>query len=121
MTLREEIISLSDDKKIEVKDYYPSLRFKLVVGNEAASQLTAYANDNATHIWGVMTKPQYQGKGYMKKLFSYAISYIKKKHPKSPPMQLEVDEYNKSALNLYKSLGFKETQHINHYYIMTLK
>ncbi|MCE7741328.1 MAG: GNAT family N-acetyltransferase [Candidatus Heimdallarchaeota archaeon] len=67
-------------------------------------------NPEDGEIWiaRYMIGVQYQGKGLGKKGSQKLVSFLQEKHNCSK-IFLDVDPENKAAINLYKSLGFKET------------
>jgi len=54
---------------------------------------------------GIMVRENYQGRGISKKLMSAILKNQNK-------VKLEVREYNKKAVNLYKSFGFEESYRV---------
>lgn len=56
------------------------------------------------HMFGIV--PEYQGKGFGKKLLSVGLRDLRDKGNKT--VELTVDEANRPACALYESLGFKE-------------
>lgn len=55
------------------------------------------------HMFG--TDPEFQGKGWGKKLFQTSLEYLRKREVTS--LELTVDSENTPAIHLYKSLGFR--------------
>jgi mycothiol synthase len=49
--------------------------------------------------------PEFQGKGWGKKMFQASLDHLRKREASS--MELTVDSENTPAINLYKSVGFQ--------------
>lgn len=55
--------------------------------------------------------PEYQGRGYGRKLLNYAIAYVKEQ--KYNKVCLDTRKQFSAALHLYRSSGFQETEKYN--------
>lgn len=66
------------------------------------------------HILNICIHPQYQGKGFGKKLLQYALEISTQKNV--VVCFLEVRESNIKAINLYNQFGFNEIQVRKNYY-----
>ena len=67
---------------------------------------TKNLTDNIAYISVVATLPEYQGKGYAKKLLSEFIEDCKSKAIKA--VHLYTSVINTSAISMYKNFGFEE-------------
>jgi RimJ/RimL family protein N-acetyltransferase len=70
-------------------------------------------------VFILIGEDDYRGKGIgkiaMKYLIQFAFTQLKLKE-----LRLEVDKYNLPAINLYRSLGFKDTRETKKEYAMSL-
>jgi ribosomal protein S18 acetylase RimI-like enzyme len=60
---------------------------------------------HSAKIWGFYIRPEYRGRGFAKKLFNVVLGEAEKVAEKA---LLKVNHRNKSAIRLYKALGFVE-------------
>jgi len=82
------------------RDQYIALFDNKPIGTAAVS----FDGDGAS-IFGLGISPQYQGKGYGKELLNLILKELELKGIKK--IFIEVDSFNKSALNLYLKSGFE--------------
>ena len=60
---------------------------------------------HSAKLWGFYIRPEYRGRGFAKQLFKRALEEAEKISEK---VLLKVYRKNKSAIKLYKTLGFEE-------------
>jgi ribosomal protein S18 acetylase RimI-like enzyme len=75
--------------------------FLLMDGDEIICTVSCVKNE----ISNVAVDLKYQHHGYGRKIVEFAISYIQKQD--NSPIKLTVTKWNKNAIALYKSFGFK--------------
>lgn len=78
--------------------------FMLLDGDEIICAVSCFKNN----IEKVAVNLKYQRQGYGRKLMQFALSYMQKRG--DSPIKLTVTKWNKNAIALYKSLGFKVTK-----------
>ncbi|MHA2363389.1 MAG: GNAT family N-acetyltransferase [Candidatus Hodarchaeales archaeon] len=71
--------------------------------------LTKYSNKRFGYIPEIFLLPKYQGKGLGKVILVHTIKYFIENEPDFAQVELDVTLSNDTAANLYKSVGFKET------------
>ncbi len=101
----------SNAKSIAQSKFQPFLECYGVYENEKMVGFAATGkNPEDGEIWiaRYMIGEQYQGKGLGKKGSQKLISFLQEKHSCSR-IFLDVDPKNEVAINLYKTLGFKDT------------
>ncbi|MFV0590523.1 MAG: GNAT family N-acetyltransferase [Draconibacterium sp.] len=112
---------------VNIQDYSNKLaehaeHFCLYHNNSLIGFVAMYCNNDESKIAfisSVSIRPDYTGKGLAKNLLGEALQYAKKK--KFQKIQLEVGVNNKSAIGLYKSLGFEIENSDDKVNLMTLK
>lgn len=65
------------------------------------------------HICNVFTKEQYRNLGYQRKVFNFCFDFAKK----MGITNFSLSSVNPKAIQVYKSFGFKENNHIYSYKI----
>lgn len=60
---------------------------------------------HSAKIWGFYIRPDYRGRGFAKKLFNEALDEAEKVTEKA---LLKVNAKNRSAIKLYRALGFEQ-------------
>ena len=95
---------LHDYKQIadKVQDIY-----LLVDQGEIVGSVACYGNE----IDDLIVNPKYQHKGYGKQLLLWAMQHIRERS--NGPITLHVAGWNRHALMLYKSVGFKIAKQIS--------
>jgi len=75
--------------------------FLLLGGDEIVGTVSCFKNE----IENVAINLKYQRQGYGRKLVKFALNYMQKRG--DSPIKITVTKWNKSAIALYKSLGFE--------------
>ncbi len=75
------------------------------------------------HLQKIYLLPAYQGKGYGKQLFHFAVDYIHTVHPSPCIMRLNVNRRNTTAVDFYQRMGMYKADegdfHIGNGFYMT--
>lgn len=121
----DDIVNLSceESQKFFVATPMKSLAYAFIIFDNTDSygiynnkQLIGYTsitfkeNEQAYYLRHFLIDKAFQGQGHGRTSLDIIMNKIKEKAiGKTNTIRLEVDEPNKSALHLYKSLGFKDT------------
>lgn len=81
--------------------------FKMVVQGKIAGYILIKRRDHSLHIWDLVVKPEFRGKGIGKRLMEYAEKYAGDKYQY---ITLAVMEDNAPAIGLYEKLGYENLQ-----------
>jgi glutathione synthase/RimK-type ligase-like ATP-grasp enzyme/ribosomal protein S18 acetylase RimI-like enzyme len=84
-------------------------------GNTPVGSATLYLHAKTLRMFSLAVLPEFQGKGIGKQLLEYSISLARMK--KMNRVSLEVRKSDKKLVHLYKTLGFKEMELLNDYYL----
>lgn len=75
------------------------------------------------HLQKLYALPQFQGQGIGKQMFNFLLEFAKGISPSGCRVQLNVNRYNKNAVNFYEHIGmrriFEGDFHIGHGFYMT--
>ena len=115
------------NEKVDIKAYSQkiaknSITFEAWINDELSGLIAAYFNDGEKKkgfITNVSTIKAYSGKGIASQLMEMCISYGVRH--KFGEITLEVFQYNKSAIQLYKKYGFHQTGDKDNLVIMKRK
>lgn len=81
--------------------------FKVVAQGKIAGYILIKRREHSLHVWDLVVKPEFRGKGIGKSLMEYAEKYAGDKYQY---ITLAVMEDNAPAIGLYKKLGYKNLQ-----------
>ncbi|VYT71406.1 GNAT family N-acetyltransferase [Clostridium tertium] len=102
-----EIILPEDEEKNNHITYLIKIQDKLI------GKIKVSIEENSAYISGFGIIPEYRGKGFGKASLVKVLNNLKSENISK--VELDVEVKNKSALNLYKSCGFKEGSIMNYY------
>ena len=103
-----EIILPEDEEKNNHITYLIKIQDKLIGKIKVSIE-----EENSVYISGFGIIPEYRGKGFGKASLVKVLNNLKSENISK--VELDVEVKNKSALNLYKSCGFKEGSIMNYY------
>lgn len=83
----------------------PGYRYFIArLADAAVGTLNVQILNGAPYIYGFVVRPEYQGRGYGRRIIAHALAATLAAAPQ--PIYLEVEPDNTPAYTLYKSLGF---------------
>ncbi|MBU3161079.1 GNAT family N-acetyltransferase [Clostridium frigoris] len=98
---------------LEEEEKLNEITYMAQVKGEIIGKIRVEYSDNSAFISGFGLLPNFRGKGYGKATLKGALQLINEKN--ICDIELDVECKNNTALNLYKSCGFKEKSVMNYY------
>lgn len=105
----EEIESFPEEEEKNLND----ITYMIELKEEIIGKIKVEYNDNSAFIFGFGILPDFRGKGYGKAALKEVLRLINEKDISD--VELDVECKNNTALNLYKSCGFKEKSIMDYY------
>lgn len=90
--------------------------YMIILKDTIIGKIFVEYDENSAFIYGFGILPEHRKKGYGRASLQTLLTIIKRKKPNE--ILLDVESKNRNALNLYKSLGFKEMSVMNYYEYM---
>lgn len=98
------LLNFQSSSSIE-EDLKKGYEYYLVMEDDAVGYFSFVLREDDLYISKLYLKKDARGKGYLKVIFNYILSYAKENNRKS--IVLNVNKNNKSSIAIYEYLGFK--------------